>query len=106
MTDAWMSHVFRPTPLSRNLMKVQPSSGTIHNHSSERRGFALIMKGGGMKGLGYVGALQELQRFYGFDMYAGTSAGAITAALLAAGYDSQEMLAALMERANLKLALD
>jgi predicted acylesterase/phospholipase RssA len=56
-----------------------------------RTGFALIMKGGGMKGIAYIGALQELERFYRFDMYAGTSAGAITAALLGAGYTVDEL---------------
>ena len=52
---------------------------------------ALIMKGGGMKGIAYIGAIQELQRFYHFDVYAGTSAGAVTAVLLAAGYTTSEL---------------
>jgi len=46
---------------------------------------ALIMKGGGIKGLAYVGALKELEKYYEFNWYIGTSAGAITAALLASG---------------------
>ncbi|WP_430905576.1 patatin-like phospholipase family protein [Maribacter sp. 2-571] len=53
--------------------------------------FALIMKGGGIKGLAYIGALEELFRFYKFNWYAGTSAGAISAILLAAGYNLDEL---------------
>ena len=44
-----------------------------------------------MKGLACVGALRELQRFYGFDLYVGTSAGAMVAALAGAGYTADEM---------------
>ena len=65
--------------------------------AAERTGLALIMKGGGMKGLAYIGALQELRRYYSFDMYAGTSAGAITAALLGAGYTADELRSIMME---------
>jgi predicted patatin/cPLA2 family phospholipase len=48
------------------------------NHPSLAKNpkIALIMKGGGMKGIAYIGAIQELQKHYCFDLYAGTSAGA------------------------------
>lgn len=50
----------------------------------------LIMKGGGVKGLAFVGALEILESYnYKFTHFVGTSAGAISAALLAAGYDSK-----------------
>jgi predicted acylesterase/phospholipase RssA len=52
---------------------------------------ALVMKGGGIKGLAYVGALEVLLEHYTFDRYVGTSAGAITALLLAAGYTTDEL---------------
>jgi len=52
---------------------------------------ALIMKGGGVKGLAYVGALKVLEKYYSFDWFVGTSAGAIAAALLAAGYSAAEL---------------
>lgn len=52
---------------------------------------ALVMKGGGIKGVAYVGALEELQKYYSFNWYAGTSAGAITAILLGAGYNTEEL---------------
>ena len=52
---------------------------------------ALVMKGGGIKGLAYAGALSELANHFKFDIYVGTSAGAIAAVLLAAGYTPNEL---------------
>lgn len=52
---------------------------------------ALVMKGGGIKGLAYVGALEYLRDEYKFNWYVGTSAGAITAILLAVGYEVEEL---------------
>jgi Patatin-like phospholipase len=46
---------------------------------------ALILKGGGVKGLAFAGAVRELQENFDFDTFVGTSAGAVAAALLAAG---------------------
>lgn len=53
--------------------------------------YGLVLKGGGVKGLAYAGALIELERYFSFDKYIGTSAGAIAAVLLAAGYDPAEL---------------
>jgi predicted acylesterase/phospholipase RssA len=64
---------------------------TAGNQQPTTQGFALVMKGGGLKGLACIGALRELQPFYNFDLYVGTSAGAIIAALLGAGYTAAEM---------------
>ena len=51
--------------------------------------------------MAFVGALQVLEENdITFDRLLGTSAGAITATLLAAGYDSQEMLQALNEQVD------
>lgn len=51
-----------------------------------------IFEGGGAKGVAYVGALDELaRRNMWFRKVAGTSAGAITASLIAAGYDNEEI---------------
>src|SRR5229473_1648091 len=75
----------------------EPNVSLESTQAAERTGLALIMKGGGMKGLAYIGALQELRRYYSFDMYAGTSAGAITAALLGAGYTADELRSIMME---------
>ena len=49
----------------------------------------LILKGGGIRGIAYGGALQELEQrgvLAGIERVGGTSAGAIQAALLAVGY--------------------
>src|SRR5882724_8480606 len=58
-----------------------------------------VFEGGGAQGVAFVGALEVLkERGHNLRRYIGTSAGAITASLLAAGYSSQEMMAAVMER--------
>jgi predicted acylesterase/phospholipase RssA len=60
--------------------------------------YDLVFEGGGAKGMVFVGACAEFfRRGHEFDRLLGTSAGAITAALLAAGYPPDEMLAALTE---------
>ncbi|MBN1580309.1 MAG: patatin-like phospholipase family protein [Anaerolineae bacterium] len=61
--------------------------------------YDLVFEGGGAKGMVFVGALQEFEaQGHTHGRLLGTSAGAITAALLAAGYDSSEMLEALDEK--------
>jgi NTE family protein len=51
-----------------------------------------VFEGGGVKGTGLVGAVDvTLQQGYEFCNVAGTSAGAIVAAFVAAGYNSAEM---------------
>jgi predicted acylesterase/phospholipase RssA len=61
--------------------------------------YDLVFEGGGAKGSVFVGALEE---FFAAGLKArrliGTSAGAITATLLAAGYTPEEMLAAVNEK--------
>jgi NTE family protein len=54
----------------------------------------LVFQGGGVKGIAYVGALQVLQArdlLSSVENVAGTSAGAITAALVAVGATAEEM---------------
>ena len=49
----------------------------------------LVFEGGGVKGIAYAGALKELEKkglLTSLQRVAGTSAGAITATLLAVGY--------------------
>jgi NTE family protein len=63
--------------------------------------YDLVFEGGGAKGMVFVGAMQVFeQRGHTYNRLLGTSAGAITAALLAAGYTADEMLEALGEREN------
>jgi predicted acylesterase/phospholipase RssA len=56
---------------------------------------AVVMKGGGVKGLAFAGALVELEKYFWFDRHVGTSAGAIAAVLLAANYSPSELVAIL-----------
>ena len=61
--------------------------------------YDLVFEGGGAKGMAFVGAVAELLAAgHSHDRLLGTSAGAITATLLAAGYTVEEMNAALMEQ--------
>jgi NTE family protein len=61
--------------------------------------YDLVFEGGGAKGMVFVGALQEFERRgHTYDRLLGTSAGAISAALVAAGYTTDEMLVALGEK--------
>jgi len=58
----------------------------------------LVLEGGGVKGIGLVGAVLQLMRAsYTFPRVAGTSAGAVVAAFLAAGADDKA-LAGVMDR--------
>jgi len=51
-----------------------------------------IFEGGRVRGIGFVGAISCLEdRGYEFERLAGTSAGAVVAALLAAGYTGREL---------------
>jgi predicted acylesterase/phospholipase RssA len=60
--------------------------------------YDMVFEGGGAKGMVFVGAMQEFEaRGHSHDRLLGTSAGAITAALLAAGYTAAEMMEALAE---------
>jgi NTE family protein len=61
--------------------------------------YDLVFEGGGAKGMVFVGAMDEFyKRGHTHGRLMGTSAGAITAALTAAGYTTEEMMAALAEK--------
>jgi len=61
--------------------------------------YDLVFEGGGAKGMVFVGALQEFERQgHTYDRLLGTSAGAISATMVAAGYTTDEMLVALAEK--------
>ena len=65
-----------------------------------------VFSGGGMKGFAYVGAIQELEeRGIRFKRVAGTSAGAILATFIAAGFNAKE-LEQIFDELNLKALLD
>lgn len=51
-----------------------------------------VFEGGGVKGIAFAGAIAEIEKAgYKFENIAGTSAGAIVAALLAVGYTAEEI---------------
>lgn len=61
--------------------------------------FDLVFEGGGAKGMVFVGALQAFEAAgHTPGRLLGTSAGAITATLMAAGYSAEELLAVISER--------
>ncbi|MGR3764990.1 patatin-like phospholipase family protein [Rossellomorea sp. NS-SX7] len=65
-----------------------------------------VFSGGGVKGLALIGAYQAIEeRGFRFRRVAGTSAGAIVAAFIAAGYSSSE-LKDIMEEMDIKKVLD
>ncbi|HEX7065086.1 MAG TPA: patatin-like phospholipase family protein [Bacillales bacterium] len=63
-----------------------------------------VFSGGGMKAIALVGALQVMEeRGYSFRQVAGTSAGALVAALVASGYRSSEVTKIMKETEFSKL---
>jgi NTE family protein len=67
-------------------------STETQQQSEDRLKADLVFEGGGVKGIGLAGAYWELsRRGYRPQCIAGTSAGAITAALVAVGYDGEEL---------------
>lgn len=61
--------------------------------------YDLVFEGGGAKGVAFAGALQSLERRgHKPRRVIGTSAGSVTACLVAAGYSAQECLEVLSER--------
>ncbi len=51
----------------------------------------LVLEGGGVKGIGLVGAIARLEHDYTIERVAGTSVGALVGALVAAGYSGTEL---------------
>ncbi|MER2108469.1 MAG: patatin-like phospholipase family protein [Solibacillus sp.] len=65
-----------------------------------------VFSGGGIKGFAYVGAMQALEeRGIQFKRVAGTSAGAILASFIAAGFNARE-LEEIFDELNLNVLLD
>jgi len=60
--------------------------------AKEKKKINLVLEGGGMKGLAFIGALMELEKEFEWAYLAGTSAGALVATLLAFGKTSSELL--------------
>jgi predicted acylesterase/phospholipase RssA len=61
--------------------------------------FDMVFEGGGAKGAVFLGAMQVIEeQKHTTRRLIGTSAGAITATLLAAGYDAEELMTVVLER--------
>jgi hypothetical protein len=70
----------------------EPTNNRINQPAAPDRIHTLIMKGGGVKGLAFAGAVKVLhENGYQFNTYVGTSAGAVAAVLFAAGYSAEEL---------------
>jgi NTE family protein len=80
----------------------EPQPGAEPQADDERR-VDLVFEGGGVKGIGLAGAFDYLseQRFEP-QRVAGTSAGAITAALVAAGWRGEELKQLVLEKVRFK----
>ena len=69
-------------------------------HAAAQEYKYLVLKGGGIRGIAFVGALKVLEEkrvTQSIEKVAGTSAGAITGVLLATGYNAAQMLEILSE---------
>jgi len=66
--------------------------------SINNRALNLVLSGGGIKGITFVGAYEELEKKYKlFGNIAGVSAGAFVGALIGAGYTSRELVKIIKE---------
>lgn len=65
--------------------------GNAVTDASAKTNIDIVLEGGGVKGIALVGAVRELCAAHTLQRVAGTSAGAIVAALLAAGYTVAEL---------------
>lgn len=63
----------------------------LQDDPEESKHVHLILRGGGAKGLALIGAIEEIWNSYSFKHFWGTSAGAIVAVLLGAGYTPNEL---------------
>jgi len=76
------------------LLSLLVPAGLHAEEPPARRGVGVVMSGGGAKGLYHIGVLEALEEAgVPIDCVAGTSMGAIVAALYAAGYSPAEMRA-------------
>ena len=78
------------------------SSWMVEKNSSNKAVYG-VFNGGGPKGAAFAGAIREVESSIRWKSVAGTSAGAITACLLAAGYDGKtiEHISAKLEFSSL-----
>lgn len=69
----------------------------------------IVLEGGGVKGIAYVGAIESMERngiLKNLKRVAGSSAGGITASLLALGYSAQELKNIFINEINFDTLMD
>src|SRR5262245_24556897 len=95
----------RPSAALPSAWRSRPSPRVVRRGPRSLQGkttmtsFDIVFEAGGAKGLAFIGALEVLFRSgHKARRLVGTSAGAITATCLAAGYSPQELLEASKER--------
>ncbi|CAG2238060.1 unnamed protein product [Mytilus edulis] len=79
----------RPSNISELDVKAMEINPTDYNYPFEN----IVFEGGGLKGVAFCGSIQVLEElgiYPKIKRFAGTSAGAIKAALIAVGYNSKE----------------
>ncbi len=64
-----------------------------------------VFEGGGVKGVGLLGALSVMEKSWRWQNVGGTSAGAIVAAFVATGHSASE-IRAILDRIDLKEMMD
>ena len=80
---------------------------TPQEHPSSTHSAHVVFAGGGVRGIAHVGALEVAEQLgYRWDHVAGTSAGAIIAALVAAGYNAEELANIMQEIDYSRFAAD
>ena len=81
-----MKHVKLSTQSIHSIHSTLSQQSAMHNECLQAD---LVLEGGGVRGIGHVGALSVMEeQGYSWQHIAGTSAGAYVAALLAAGHSA------------------
>lgn len=73
---------------------LEPTLPAVRTHAKPETRVHLVFEGGGAKGIAHIGALKALEEYphIKVDRVAGSSAGAIMAALISCGYKADDLL--------------
>jgi NTE family protein len=110
-------HKLAPSPLAQEIFRLKAANQLSVLDSSQLaarlEGVSIpayadaVFEGGGVKGIALAGAIDVAEHLgVEWKRLAGTSAGAITACLLAAGYTAQELIPILTEEMDFKAFMD
>jgi NTE family protein len=93
-----------PVRETGTLSQIAPNGGSTMA-TSKRYPADAVFEGGGVKGIGLIGALSVMEETWRWENVAGTSAGAIVAAFTAAGTSARD-IRGLLDRINLRELMD